>query len=114
MLRCGCILWPEAAAGQDRNLHGPEIRISDDVVRYVHAAIHRYARYADRAVPTALVKGEGREAGGLDSRKPIDAVFDLLEQHGEAGIAVLVSGDSGIDVQTQHILLVETGIDTAQ
>ena len=46
--------------------------------------------------------------------KRVDALLDLLEQHLEAGIVVLVAGDGGVDVQAQHVLLVEAGVDMVQ
>ena len=60
---------PKLRPASKRNLHGLEVRIADDVVRYVHVAIHRHAGNADGAVPASLVKREGGKAGGLDSRE---------------------------------------------
>ena len=88
--------------------------VADDVVLHVHVAIHGHAGNADAAVPAALVKGEGREAGRLHSRKRAYAVLDLFEETCEAGIVALVAGDVGVDVQAQHIFLVEAGVDTVQ
>jgi hypothetical protein len=56
MLRCSCVLRAEGAARHNRNLHGLEVRIADDVMFHVDMTIQRHAVGADHAIPTALVK----------------------------------------------------------
>ncbi len=114
VLRCGSVLGVKGAAGQDGNLHGGEVPIADDVVvtstlRFTGMPGTRMELFQ---LPSPNVKAE--KAGRFDSRKRIDAVLDLLEKNLEAGIVVLVAGKVGVDVQAQHILLVEAGVDTVQ
>ena len=114
-LRCGGVLGTEVAASQDaESAWSLKYAVADDVV--VTFTSRSTGMPGTRMLVFQLpsMKGERRKAGRLHSRKRVDAVLDLMEQDIEAGIVPLVARDVGVDVEAQHIFLVEAGVDTVQ
>ena len=114
VLRGGCVLRTEGAAGEKRDLHDFEVAVADDVLMDADVFVMRHALDEDGVTPTALVKGECGKAGGLDARQSADARLDLLKSVAETRVFGLETGGVGVDLQAQDVLAIEAGVDAAE
>ena len=81
---------------------------------YVHVGGLFRAGHLNAAVPTALMEDKGGEAGAMHSGQRIHSFRDLPVESVDTRFVVFIAGGAFVQVDKEHILLVESDIDACE
>src|SRR2546430_8183376 len=95
-------------------MQGGEVSIGDDVVFYVHVRGLFRAGHLNATVPAALMENKRGKAGAVNSRQRTHPFRGLPVESVYARFVIFIAGRAFVQVEKEHVLLVEPEIDACE